>query len=211
MPKVSDAYRSARKHQVLAAAFRCFAAEGFHKTSMDDIMRESGMSSGAIYRYFESKDEIIVAMAELRHAQETALLQDFLAGDDLKKALPALAKAFVLLLNQPEEMLKRKVGIQVWAEALRNQKILRVVERGTEQRRLLADSLKRAQSTGVAKRSFKPDAMARLMLAVLQGFILQQAWDPEVNGESFLKAFDLVCKSIFLEKNRRGLDAQGVN
>ena len=197
MPKVSDAYRGARRQQVLDAAFRCFATEGFHKTSMDDIMQESGMSSGAIYRYFASKEEIIVAMAEQRHAQETALLQRFLASEDLRKALPALANAFVLLLNQPEEKLKRRVGIQVWAEALRNKRILEIVENGTDQRRLLADAFRRAQKAKQADGSFKPDAMARLMLALLQGFILQQAWDPKIDAKAFLNAFHLLSQSIF--------------
>jgi AcrR family transcriptional regulator len=49
---------------ILAAARRCFVRNGFHQTSMQDLMREAATSSGAIYRYFDSKDAMILAIAE---------------------------------------------------------------------------------------------------------------------------------------------------
>ncbi len=48
-----------RKNQILQAAIKAFARSGLKETSMDDIVRESGMSKGAIYWYFKSKDELI--------------------------------------------------------------------------------------------------------------------------------------------------------
>ena len=52
MPKVSEEHRAARRRQILDAAARCFARDGFHRTSMQDIVRESGISAGLVYRYF---------------------------------------------------------------------------------------------------------------------------------------------------------------
>ncbi len=48
-----------RKEQIIRAAISAFARTGLKDTSMDDIVRESGMSKGAIYWYFKSKDELI--------------------------------------------------------------------------------------------------------------------------------------------------------
>lgn len=48
-----------RKHQILEAATRVFSDSGFNKARMDDIAEESGLSKGALYWYFKSKDEII--------------------------------------------------------------------------------------------------------------------------------------------------------
>ena len=64
MPKVTQQYRDARRDQILGAARRCFLRDGFHSTSMQDLFAEAGLSAGAVYRYFASKDEVIVAIAE---------------------------------------------------------------------------------------------------------------------------------------------------
>ena len=61
MPKVSDRYLEERRQQILGAAVACFARQGFHRTTMKDIYSECGLSPGAVYDYFKSKDDIIVA------------------------------------------------------------------------------------------------------------------------------------------------------
>ena len=63
MPKVSDAHRESRREQILIAAWKCFSRNGFHSTSMADVIAEAGLSAGAVYLYFRSKDDIIVAVA----------------------------------------------------------------------------------------------------------------------------------------------------
>ena len=63
MPKVTEAYRDARRDEIAAAALRCFAAKGFHRTSMADIIAESGLSAGAIYGHYESKEALLSTVA----------------------------------------------------------------------------------------------------------------------------------------------------
>ena len=63
MARVSQAHLDARRRQILDGAARCFARNGFHATSMQDVLRESGLSAGAVYRYFASKEEIVAAIA----------------------------------------------------------------------------------------------------------------------------------------------------
>ena len=64
MPKVDQSYLDARRQQIVDAARRRFANQGFAGTSLADIVAESGLSNGAIYRYFTSKDDIVVAICE---------------------------------------------------------------------------------------------------------------------------------------------------
>ncbi len=64
MPKVEQAHLDARRQQIVGAARARFASHGFARTSMADIVTESGLSTGAIYRYFASKDELVVAVCE---------------------------------------------------------------------------------------------------------------------------------------------------
>lgn len=63
MPKVTEQHRESRRREIIAAAVRCFARDGFHVTSMSDIIAESGLSAGAIYGYFGSKKELVQAAA----------------------------------------------------------------------------------------------------------------------------------------------------
>ncbi|MBL7254785.1 TetR/AcrR family transcriptional regulator [Paractinoplanes lichenicola] len=64
MPRVSEDHLTARREQILVAARACFLRKGLHHTSMQDLIKEAGLSVGAVYRYFKSKDEIIAAIAQ---------------------------------------------------------------------------------------------------------------------------------------------------
>ena len=64
MPKVSQEHRDARRAQILRAAAACFERKGYQRTTMADIIRESGLSAGAIYVYFTGKQDIVRAVAE---------------------------------------------------------------------------------------------------------------------------------------------------
>jgi len=81
MPRVGQAHLDARRQQIVAAARVRFARQGFARTSMADIVSESGLSNGAIYRYFTSKDEIVVAVCEQgTEALPKALTAEAIAG-----------------------------------------------------------------------------------------------------------------------------------
>ena len=64
MPKLSATRTAARRRQILDAAIVCFAERGFHKSTLQDVVRISGLSPGSIYSHFASKDEIIHAVIE---------------------------------------------------------------------------------------------------------------------------------------------------
>jgi len=64
-----------RRLQILEAATTVFSRLGFHKARMDDIVKESGLSKGALYWYFKSKDEIIIAILDRIFEREFAHLR----------------------------------------------------------------------------------------------------------------------------------------
>jgi AcrR family transcriptional regulator len=51
-----------RREQILAAAVRVFAREGFEATRMADVAREAGVAYGLVYHYFGSKDAVLLAV-----------------------------------------------------------------------------------------------------------------------------------------------------
>ena len=72
MPRLTDATKAARRAQILEAAINCFLERGYINTSMSDIIKASGLSSGSIYSHFSGKEDILVGSIKerLNHLKE---------------------------------------------------------------------------------------------------------------------------------------------
>src|SRR5437870_13659978 len=64
MPKVVPEYKEEAKSRILEAANKVFAEKGYHEATMDDIAKRLGVSKGAIYLYFSSKEDLFEAMVK---------------------------------------------------------------------------------------------------------------------------------------------------
>jgi AcrR family transcriptional regulator len=202
MPRVSAEYLAVRRADLLAAAARCFAREGFHRTTMQDIAREAAASAGAIYRYFGSKEEVIAAIAAERRREEGSLLRQA-AEAEPEVALRELLRAFVGRLAEPEEQAWRRVTVQLWAEALRDATVMDVVRQGLAgPMQAVAAIVARAQREGKVAPEADPRAVARLAAAVFQGLVLQQAWEPDVDVDAYLRAAELLLEGLLPGRDR---------
>ena len=61
MPRLTDATKAARRAQIIEAAIDCFLERGYTNTSMSDIIKASGLSSGSIYSHFSGKEDILIS------------------------------------------------------------------------------------------------------------------------------------------------------
>ena len=197
MPKVSQEHRDARRQQVIEAAVVCFARQGFHRATMQDIVKQSGLSAGAIYNYFESKEEIIEALAKERHARERALIVEARQQESLAAMVRSLVQGFFKTFAIAKERMHRSIGVQVWAEALFSPQLHRMVREGVDEpRRLLVELISVAQKRGEIPVNLVPEAVARVMIALFQGFVLQQAWDEEVDVGSYIEVIEVFLSSL---------------
>ena len=71
-----------RRNQILEAAMAVFARQGFEQARMDDIAQEVGLSKGALYLYFKSKDAIISAILQFFFSAAMKKLQGFLESEE---------------------------------------------------------------------------------------------------------------------------------
>jgi TetR/AcrR family transcriptional regulator, transcriptional repressor of aconitase len=197
MPKVSQAYLDARRRHILDAAVTCFARAGFHRATMQDIVAQSNLSPGAIYNYFTGKEEIIEAIADERHAREQAFIAEAQKQSNVADALTHIRDAFFSELHDPQERQRRRVGIQLWAEAQRNPKIRKLVRRGVDQpRKLLSALIATGQRRKEIPRDLDPDATARFMIAVFHGFVLQLDWDNQAAVEPYIALLDTLLRRV---------------
>lgn len=121
MPRITEKTWAKRREHVLTSAWGCFSRNGFHATSMDDVIAATGMSSSAVYRYFRSKEELIDATAEAG----LALVVDIFVRLLEVKPTPSPAQTLGVLVDElhgrtenPDYDLSR-IAVQIWSEALR--------------------------------------------------------------------------------------------
>ncbi|HXO36336.1 MAG TPA: TetR family transcriptional regulator [Candidatus Acidoferrales bacterium] len=193
MPKVSQQYLQARSSEILDAAVVCFARSGFHKATMRDIVQESGLSAGAIYNLFSSKQEIIAAIAARRHDEERRLFEEALKQATVAKSLKAIRDHFLSELNRPKQRMRRRVTVQLWAEA-QHDRTLQKVARDTFAKpyKLLRDLLTAGQRRGEIASQIDADAMARFLIAAFHGLVLQSEWDERLAIKPLLDIFDVL-------------------
>jgi len=205
---MTAARRAERRAEILEAAESCFARLGFHRATMRDVIAEAGLSAGCVYKHFQSKQEIIAAIAADRHASEMDLLSEAEAAQDPVAALRLISRHFIEQLATRAGMKSRAVGVQTWAEALYDDEVLRHVRKGIEEPLAkIAVLMARAQKKERLVTSVDPEALARVSIALCHGFVLQKLWDPKVPLEPYLAALDTLLAGVVVDKQKRRTDA----
>jgi AcrR family transcriptional regulator len=188
--KFSDAQKEERRQEILAAAQRCFARNGFHATTISDIVRASGVSQGTFYLYFQTKDDVIAALADDR-AQGDALINAIAsAEDDPTAGLTVLFALHGETLADARRTDERRVAIQGWAEALRNEQVReRLLANTARVQQELARLIERGQASGQFRKDAEPQGVARALMALFRGLTLLATWEGGFDA-------DLTAKSI---------------
>jgi len=179
MPKVTQEHVDARRRQILSAALRCFAREGFHRTTMQDIFREAELSPGAVYSYFTGKEELIAGIIGemMDFVGETAILfSEPLPEGRLRRPGEALVEVIeryqALELGTVEE--RARIFPHLVGEQQRNPGLNAAVRAGVERLRAGFETLARAaQERGELDPALEPEHFARLCISLLQGLLLQ--------------------------------------
>jgi AcrR family transcriptional regulator len=174
MPKVSQQHRDARREQILAAARRAFLRDGFHATSMHDLFAESGLSSGAVYSYFASKDDMIVAIAEENMRGVTELIQAIAAQRPARPVGAVLAEVMEMLRIKDAQDGLGKLTVIVWSEAVRNPALNALfTDLVTQLRATLAEVIEHSPASLPA--GVSADVLAATLMAIVPGYLLQLA------------------------------------
>ena len=90
-----------KKEQILSSALTVMTSKGYFGSTMDDIVKESKMSKGAIYHYFKSKKEVYLAVIDYWERKYTTILGQEI--NEQKSSLNALKKLFKTFAKQLEK------------------------------------------------------------------------------------------------------------
>ncbi len=193
MPKLDEQTQRARREHILDAADRCFARQGFHRTSMQDICRDAGISAGALYLYFTSKEALIAGICE---REKTALAQGLAAIADSPDFIAALSElAETYCIRQPEE--KLRLYLEINAEATRNPEIGRSQ---LEIDNFIVKSFEKLLSDAKAKGRIDPtvdeSTIAQVISIFGDGLMQRRALDPAFDTATCLPVILSLLSSI---------------
>ncbi|GAA4027019.1 hypothetical protein GCM10022247_59980 [Allokutzneria multivorans] len=175
MPAVSEHYRTARRREITEAARRCFARKGFAGTSMSDVFAESGLSAGAVYGYFTSKDQLISAIIDEVLAEVGRSLAPAREDGNLEP-LPQVLGRFLHALRSSLADDVPGLAVQVWAEAQRDHTLRgRLADDHRRVREHFARLLELHVERGTVPDGAPVAEMAEILAALGPAFLVQDA------------------------------------
>lgn len=165
--------QAARQAHILDAAEACFVRNGFHRTTMQDLAREAAMSPGNIYRYFDSKEAVVLGLAERDRERGAVLVEMLERSGDRRGVLTGILAAYFTEMTRGAAILR----LDLWAEATRNPAIGAMIERGDHEGRMwLIETFSTIAPACDATGLF--DAVAPLM----KGLIVSRALIPDYDA-----------------------------
>jgi AcrR family transcriptional regulator len=96
--------RESRRQAILEAALACFASKGFTETTMEDIRKLSGASTGSIYHHFSNKEMLARALYLEGRSSLNATLIASLNAQTLREGITALVYAYLDWFEQHADL-----------------------------------------------------------------------------------------------------------
>jgi AcrR family transcriptional regulator len=185
MPKLKPDIQRARREHILDAAEQCFARAGFHRTTVHDICKEAGVSPGALYVYFDSKEALIAGIAERDRAEFAERLAALAAAPDFLEALGELGEHYFVR----EAAYKRRMCIEIGLESTRNERVGAIfrevdafVVSGFE------NLFRRMKEEGRIAPELDVPMLAKVFSIIGDGLFWRRAVDPAFDGKTLVPA-----------------------
>lgn len=193
MPKLSPDTQRARRENILDAAELCFARAGFHRCTIQDICKEAGVSAGALYLYFDSKEDLIAGIAERERAEFQDRIKDLAEAEDFLQALSVVGEQY--FVEQP--VARRLMCVEIGVEATRNEKVAEIyrnvdafiLESFETLFQRLKDEGRIAPEEDIA-------TLAKLFALIGDGLVWRRATDPGFDSAALLPAVTRLASAM---------------
>lgn len=167
MPKVVPEYKEEAKERIIQAALQAYSEKGYHETTMNDVARRLGVSKGALYLYFKSKDELLTVIIERWNRTMRNTLVSSFEGKDLDKSLKALFD------HVAEDPINRMgLSFELISEASRNPSIRKVLSEAYEKNlKTLTEFLHKHDKRGSPQNAATPQCQSVILMALQLGLM----------------------------------------
>lgn len=196
MPKVVPGYKEKAKSAIMETAAVVFAQKGYHEATMDDVAGKLGVSKGAVYQYFSSKDDLFVELCGSAAKVLEEMLRSTFAGQQLREAaenyidveLDRFARGRVLMF-------------QALAEVPRNPAVNKVVKDNyVACLFLITRFLDALKDAGKLRRDMDSDSVAKFLMALRHGVLVsvQQGLDRAEAKKVWTNGFDSIMSGFLI-------------
>lgn len=183
--------RDQQVQRILDAAKACFVRSGFQGASMQQICAEAGMSPGALYRYFASKEAIVEAICEADRKQDAELFQVILQTPDVVEGIVIGAMAHIRHINESQ---LAPLFAEICAESMRNGSVDHLCRKNMQQvMDMLGGYLNRAIERGEIDPPVPLDVLLPVLMAIVHGMAIN---DLPAQGVPFDKIETLARASL---------------
>jgi len=185
----------AQRDRILCAALKCFIEQGFHAASMASIAAAAQMSVGLIYRYFENKQAIVLAIVERQLEEKRTLIRQLQSSAQLTDDL---VKAFAAWCVPGPGSMSVALFLEMSAEATRNPEIAAALLRSDALTRAeFQDWLCRSRDHGGMQMSREVAATRALsMRLIVDGLTLRAAREPGLDLDQLRQALNLQLERL---------------
>jgi AcrR family transcriptional regulator len=196
MARVTEAHVEARRNQILDAAWSCFSRRGYHQTTMQDIATDAGISAGAIYRYYPSKEAVLAAITERNTERYMEILADVRSeAQGPMDVLDLLGQTMLAAFDDPMYETNARLDIEIRPEVIRNDALR---ERSRQQlefwRQSLVPLLREARENGELRADIDIETFVVLAICAYEGIRSWGLVDPKVWKPR--EIFDLLLKLV---------------
>jgi AcrR family transcriptional regulator len=191
-----------RRRQILDAAVRVFARQGFHGCRVSDIADEAGVAYGLVYHYFRSKEEVLDTLFLERWDVLVATIDDVAARDDVapREKLHEIASFIVDSYRYDPELMKVIiVEVTRAANSFGRTHLAKIREAYDG----IAGIVERAQETGIFKSAVTPQYAAMAFYGAIEQVLTAWIFDLLPRGEDEYEQ----AKRFVVETVCGGLDA----
>lgn len=208
MPRVSAEHEQQVRDRIVAAALRVFGEKGYHRSTVADVVRDSGLSVGAIYTYFPSKEALFLQTCDLisgRGLDELAVRLAPLATTP--ERLIAALEYYVETIDEFDGAPGQVTLVRAWAEADGDDAVRQMLARRRER---LVGAAQLLLQEGVARGDLPSwldvDAFARAFTGLMDGLLLQRieagpAYRPEESLRRARAMLDVVLAAATAERS----------
>ncbi len=194
MPKVVPEYKEAAKKKIVLHATRIFSEHGYHRTKMIDIAKSVGVSKGAIYQYFNSKLDLLLAVFEMNAAVREQEVSKFLSSKGFKSI--ATAEFFDRMLEL--RMAGTIITPSLAQELSENPTVINWIQRGSE--RWLEDlsaTIDGMKQSGELSDEISSESLARGLIALRDGLYSSLSLGADVEGvrKAWIEVMSLLIRS----------------
>jgi AcrR family transcriptional regulator len=184
-PTLRDEQRALTRRRLLDGAEAVFARGGFHGASVEEVAREAGASTGALYSNFAGKEDLFLALFEERIAADVGDYSQIVAeGTTIEEQARGAADRWMAILRERPDYFP--LLIEFWAHAIREP---RLRERLAERFAALRSASARLVLEGAERQGHPPDAEAGELVGMLinalgNGLALEKLADPDAGPDA---------------------------